>query len=301
VKVQVQKSVLKMISITDIEVLNPRERNIKIFEDIVGNIKRIGLKKPITVTPRKTGEGLIKYLLVCGEGRMKAFKALGETEIPAMIIEIDDEDAFIMSLSENIARRQCRPLELLAGIQRLREQGYDRKTIASKTGLSIDYVQGILHLIEYGEDRLLIAVESGKIPLNVALEICSAEADDKAIQVALHDAYESGQLRGKQLINARRLIVKRQTLGKAMRPRSKVGTSSEITSSSLVRSYQREVERQKIFIKKSDYTQQRLLFVIGALRSLLSNENFVTLLRAEKLDTVPSFIADRVWPNGHAL
>jgi ParB family chromosome partitioning protein len=68
-----------------------------------------------------------------------------------------------------------------------------------------------------------------------------------------------------------------------------------------VRSYQREVERQKIFIKKSDYTQQRLLFVIGALRSLLSNENFVTLLRAEKLDTVPSFIADRVWPNGHAL
>jgi len=240
VKVQVQKSVLKMISITDIEVLNPRERNTKIFEDIVGNIKRIGLKKPITVTPRKTGEGLI-------------------------------------------------------------EQGYDRKSIASKTGLSIDYVQGILHLLEYGEDRLLIAVESGKIPLNVALEICSAEADDKAIQVALHDAYESGQLRGKQLIHARKLIVKRQTLGKAVRPRSKVRTSSEITSSSLVRSYQREVERQKIFIKKSDYTQQRLLFVIGALRSLLSNENFVTLLRAENLDTVPSFIADRVWPNGHAL
>jgi ParB family chromosome partitioning protein len=232
---------------------------------------------------------------------MKAFKALGETEIPAMILEIDDEDAFIMSLSENIARRQCRPLELLAGIQRLREQGYDRKSIASKTGLSIDYVQGILHLLEYGEDRLLIAVESGKIPLNVALEICSAEADDKAIQVALHDAYESGQLRGKQLIHARKLIVKRQTLGKAVRPRSKVRTSSEITSSSLVRSYQREVERQKIFIKKSDYTQQRLLFVIGALRSLLSNENFVTLLRAENLDTVPSFIADRVWPNGHAL
>ena len=300
-KDQFQKSVLKMISITDIEVLNPRERNTKIFEDIVGNIKQIGLKKPITVTPRKTDEGLLKYLLVCGEGRMKAFKALGESEIPAMIIEIDDDDAFIMSLSENIARRQCRPLELLAGIQRLREQGYDRKTIASKTGLSIDYVQGILHLLEYGEDRLLIAVESGKIPLNVALEICSAEADDKAIQIALHDAYESGQLRGKQLIHARKLIVKRQTLGKAVRPRSKVRTTSEVTSSSLVRSYQREVERQRIFIKKSDFTQQRLLFVIGALRSLLSNENFVTLLRAEKLDTLPSFIADRVWPNGHAL
>jgi ParB family chromosome partitioning protein len=301
VKAQEQNSELKMITIDDIEVLNPRERNTKIFEDIVGNIKQVGLKKPITVTPRKNGEGLVKYLLVCGEGRMKAFKALGETEIPAMIIEIDNDDAFIMSLSENIARRQCRPVELLLGIQRLKEQGYDKKTIAAKTGLSIDYVHGILHLLQYGEDRLIVAVESGKIPLNVALEICSAGTDDKAIQAALHDAYESGQLRGRHLIHARRLILKRQTLGKTLRQRSRVKMPSEVTTSSLVRSYQREVERQKIFIKKSDFTQHKLLFLIGALRSLLSNENFVTLLRAEKLDTLPSFIAERVWPNGHAL
>ena len=162
-----------------------------------------------------------------------------------------------------------------------------------KTGLSIDYVQGILHLLEYGEDRLLIGVESAKIPLNVALEICSAGADDKAIQAALQDAYESGQLRGKQLIHARNLITKRQTLGKAVKPRSKIKSATEVTTTSLVRSYQREVERQKIFIKKSDFTQQKLL-----LRALLSDENFITLLRAEKLDTLPSFLAERVWPNG---
>jgi ParB family chromosome partitioning protein len=34
---------------------------------------------------------------------MKAFKSLGETEIPAMVIDVDDDDAFIMSLAENIA------------------------------------------------------------------------------------------------------------------------------------------------------------------------------------------------------
>jgi len=33
-----------------------------------------------------------------------------------MVVKVSDEDAFIMSLAENIARRQCRPLELLAGI-----------------------------------------------------------------------------------------------------------------------------------------------------------------------------------------
>lgn len=291
---------LKMIPIAAIEVLNPRERNQRIFDDIVGNIKQIGLKKPITVTSRPNADGEIRYLLVCGEGRMKAFKSLGETEIPAMVIDVDDDDAFIMSLAENIARRQCRTLELLAGVQRLRDQGYDKKTIAEKTGLSVEYIHGILQLLEHGEDRLLIAVESGKIPLNVALDIFGAGNDDKVIQVALQEAYESGHLRGKQLINARRLIAKRQTLGKSVRKRIKIKSTAEVTSASLIRSYQREVERQKLIVKKSDFTQQRLMFVIGALRSLLTNENFTTLLRAEKLDTLPTFLAERVWPTGHA-
>lgn len=82
-----------------------------------------------------------------------------------------DEDAFVMSLAENIARRKCSPLELLAGIGRLQEQGYDKKAIAEKTGLTLDYVHGILQLLSSGEERLLVAVESGRIPLTAALVI----------------------------------------------------------------------------------------------------------------------------------
>ncbi len=41
-----------MIPLNRIEVLNPRERNSRVFEQIVGNIQNIGLKKPIIVTPR---------------------------------------------------------------------------------------------------------------------------------------------------------------------------------------------------------------------------------------------------------
>jgi ParB family chromosome partitioning protein len=290
---------LRLIPIDAIEVLNPRERNSKIFEEIVGNIKAIGLKKPITVTSRSSADGKERYLLVCGEGRMKAFKALGETSIPAMIVNVSDDDAFIMSLAENIARRHCRAVELLAGIQRLRDQGYDKSTIAEKTGLSTDYIQGILQLLGNKEDRLITAVEAGKIPLYVALAINGAGNDDKAIQIALQEAYESGKLKGKQLINAKRLVEKRQALGKTLGGyRIKTKRDTGITSSSLVRSYQREVERQKLLIKKSDFTQQKLMFVIGALRSLLAEESFSTLLRAEGLDTLPTFLAERVWPVG---
>ena len=101
---------LRMIPIAQIEVLNPRERNKQVFEQIVDNIKSVGLKKPITVTARPGENGAEKYLLVCGEGRLKAFMALGESTIAAMVIDVSDEDAFIMSMVENIARRKSSPL-----------------------------------------------------------------------------------------------------------------------------------------------------------------------------------------------
>lgn len=289
---------IQMVPVDLIDVLNPRERNSRVFEQIVGNIQAIGLKKPITVTPRSGPRGETRFLLICGEGRLKAYRQLGESTIPAVILQVDDEEAFIMSLAENIARRQCRPLELLAGIAQLRAQGYDKKTIASKTGLSPEYVGGILTLLEHGEERLLVAVEGGRIPLNAALDIARAGDDDKNVQAALQEAYEAGKLRGRQLIQARRVIEHRQTLGRSMARRT-ARKPIEVTTSSLVRTYQREVDRQKLMIKKAAFAQQRLLFVVGALRQLLADENFTTLLRAEKLDSLPTYLAERVYAGGH--
>lgn len=286
---------LRMIPVDSVDVLNTRERNGKVFEKIVGNIRTIGLKKPISVTPRPGSDGSERYLLVCGEGRLNAFKSLGETLIPALIVSVSDEDAFIMSLVENIARRQCRPLELLSGIEALRDQGYDKKVIAAKTGLTVEYVNGILTLLNHGEERLLVGVEQGRIPLNSALAIVGAGEDDKAVQTALQDAYESGDLRGKRLLEARRILERRQSLGRSARRRAS-RKQAEVTTSSLVRTYQKEVERQRAMVRKAEFTQQRLLFVVGALRDLFSDENFINLLRAEQLDTLPKYLADRVWP-----
>lgn len=284
---------LEMVPIAQIEVLNHRERNTRVFDEIAENIKTIGLKKPITVTRRTGSEGENSYLLVCGEGRLKAFKALGQTTIPAIVAEVTDEDAFIMSLTENIARRHYRPLELLTSISALRDQGYDKKAIAKKTGLTAEYIQGILNLLRNGEERLLIAVHKGQIPLNTALTIVGAGNDDRAIQAALQEAYELGDLRGRQLIRARRVIERRMTLGRSA-SRGTPRKRTEVTSSSLVRTYQKEVQRQRLLVRKAEFTQQRLLFITSALRELLSDENFATLMRAEGLDSLPKYLAERV-------
>ncbi|MFZ6711601.1 ParB/RepB/Spo0J family partition protein [Undibacterium sp. TC9W] len=285
---------LRMIPLACIDVLNPRERNSQVFSEIVENIRAIGLKKPIKVTPRPGDEGEQRYLLVCGEGRMKAFRELGQTHIPALVVSVSDEDALIMSLAENIARRQYRPLELLTAIEMLRDRGYDKKMIASKTGLTMERVNGILVLLERGEERLLVAVEKGKIPLTAALAIVSGNRDDKAIQQALQEAYESGQLRGKQLFEAKRVIESRQTLGRTLgcsMPRKR----ANVTTTSLVRTYQKEVSRQQLLVKKATTAQHRLLFVTNALRQLFLDENFSNLLRAEGIDTLPAYLEQRIW------
>jgi len=289
---------LQMIPIDRIRVLNPRDRNAQVFEEIVGNIKALGLKKPVTVTPRTDANGSY-FLLICGEGRLKAFLNLGQTEIPAMVVHVSDEDAFIMSLAENIARRQGRPLELLAGIDLLKKQGYDRREIAKKTGLSYDYVSGILQLLDTGEERLLVAVERERIPLTVALTIAGAGSNDKDIQAALQEAYESGQLRGNQLLRARKIIERRRTLGRSV-AKNAPRRETNVTSASLIRTYQQEVDRQRLMVRKAELVQQRLLFITEALRQLLTDEDFSNLLRAEGLDTLPKYLNDRVWPLGRA-
>jgi ParB family chromosome partitioning protein len=293
---------VSLVPIARIEVLNSRDRNMKVFEEIVESIQLIGLKKPITVAERAGDDGQPKYLLVCGEGRLNAFRILGETHIPALVVDVSDEDAFIMSLAENIARRGYRPLEILADIELLRERGYTADVIIQKTGLSPKYVRDIVFLLERGEERLIEGVQRGSIPLTTALEIARASANDPQnasgeggesnLGDLLQEAYENGQLKGRQIIEAKRLIEKRQELGPSSPNAAQIKPPT--SSYSLVRTYQKEVERQRKMVLKAEHAHQRLLLVVQGLKKLFADENFVTLLRAEGLDTLPKYLAERI-------
>jgi ParB family chromosome partitioning protein len=284
------------VPISRIEVLNSRDRNMKVFEEIVDSIRLIGLKKPITVAERVGADGQPKYALVCGEGRLNAFRILGETHIPALVVDVSDEDAFIMSLAENIARRGYRPLEILADIALLRERGYSADSIIQKTGLSAKYVRDIVFLLDQGEERLIEGVQRGTIPLTTALEIARANENGKGDETNLGDllqeAYENGQLKGRQIIEAKRLIEKRQELGPSSPNTAQIKPPT--SSYSLVRTYQKEVERQRKMVLKAEHAHQRLLLVVQGLKKLFVDDNFVNLLRAEGLDTLPKYLSERI-------
>ena len=104
---------IQMVPIKQITVLNPRERGKRKFGQIIGNISKLGLKKPVTVAPVDGKSGDAKYMLVCGQGRLEAYAALGQESIPAIVVQGSKEDLLLMSLAENLARRQHSPVELV--------------------------------------------------------------------------------------------------------------------------------------------------------------------------------------------
>jgi ParB family chromosome partitioning protein len=93
---------------------------------------------------------------------------------------------------------------------------------------------------------------------------------------------------------AKRLVEQRKNRGKGLRQGSQKRKVRPISSDMLVRAYQQEVERQQLMIRKAEIAQSRLIFVIQALKALLNDENFVTLLRAESLETLPQPLADLI-------
>jgi ParB family chromosome partitioning protein len=281
---------VEMIPIEQITVVNPRARNQRVFNEIVENIAQVGLKRPITVTRRAEADGPF-YDLVCGQGRLEACRALGHLEVPALVVSADEEDCLVSSLVENCARRQHHAVDLLQDVRGMKARGYSTAEIAKKTGLSPEYVAGVIRLLENSEERLLRAVESGMMPISVAVDI--ADAEDGDVQAALQSAYESRLLRGRKLIAARRLVETRRRRGKAMR-NSEHKPRRPLSSEALVRAYEEETARKRAMIRRSEAAKARLTFITEALRTLIDDDDFYSLLEDEGLDNLPANLAQRI-------
>lgn len=284
---------IEEIPIDRIAVLNPRARGRRQHREIIESVEGVGLKRPITVSRRKLANGDVRYDLVCGEGRIEAFQALGQTKIPAIVVDLSEEECLVRSLVENVARPLHRGVDLMREVGALRQRGYNDAQIAEKIGVTPSWVGMIIGLLEKGEEKLISAVDSGLIPLSLAVTI--ARSDDAGIQQALADAYADGKIKGKNIELVRRLLERRQRHN-GVRPSRYGRTSSgkRPTPDQLVQVFRKEADRQRLIAKKANFVQSRLLFVIEALKDLRRDTAFASLLRAEQLDTMPRALDARL-------
>lgn len=290
---------VETIPIERITVLNPRVRSKRNFDEMVESIRRVGLKRPVTVTRLPDQDGRPHWGLVCGQGRLEACTLLGQREIPAIVIAAAEAECLVMSLVENCARRQHRAIDLLQDIQTLGKRGYTDAQIARKIGVGPEWVNMIQGLLAKGEQRLLVAVESGTIPISVAVEISRTE--DDGLQALMTQAYTEGKVTGSKLIKLRWILERRKRIGRkvAETPFGRTNPARRpTTTDALIRVYRQEADRQRLLVKKAEMTETRLLFVVEAVRTLRDDENFVTLLRAEGLEDMPVELAERLSPLG---
>lgn len=291
-----QKYEIKNIPIDKITVVNSRDRNEKSYNSVKGNILRVGLKKPITVRPSQK-EGM--YELVCGEGRLNSFIDANQIKVPAIIrYDLSRQDAFIMSLVENMARRRHSIMDLMQGIKLLKEKDYNATEISRKIGIADSYVCEILKLLDLGEERLIAAVEKREIPVSIAVKIASSPGNE---QKALQQAYESGDLRGNKFLIAQRLIENRNVSGKTIRSSDKSRKKTDgpsLSARQMVQKFQTEIDRMKLVVEKAETTNSALSIIIESLFHLIKDENFTTLLRAEGLDTMPQDLDELINERG---
>lgn len=286
---------VQMIPIDKIRVINSRERDRAKHDQIKESIATVGLKKPIQVSRRsETDED--GYDLVYGEGRLKAFMALGAKEIPAIVVDLPKDERLLRSLVENMARRHRNPLALVSEIERLKALGYSNLLISKKIGVCDSFIGELLKLVRAGEERLVKAALTGAVPMSVAIDISKTESVEA--QRELLKAYETKKLNLSSLRVVKRLIEQRRIFGRSRGtgPRSSGQTPS---ADSFVNAYRRETERQKALVQKAGVAEQRLLFIVTALKTMLADENFTTLLRAEHLDTMPEYLAECIKKTTH--
>ncbi len=219
-------------------------------------------------------------------GRLESVRDLGDTMIPAIINDAPEDERYLMSLVENLARRSPSMADLLREVKRLNAERYKPSTIAEKLGLDPSYIRGIINLLRHGEDDLIKRVEAGRLPIDTAIKI--ATGVDADIQRALSEAYENGTLRGAKLRAVQQLVIQRKGTNSAK------GTTRPLTGADLMRTFEHHTQQQRALVRRSALITQRLAILTTSLRRLLADEHFVTLLRAEGLRSIPDFLAARI-------
>lgn len=119
------------------------------LEELAQSISANGLLQPVTV--RKLGDNL--YELIAGERRTMAFKKLGYDVIPAIVEDFSEEQSIVLTLIENLQRKDLNYFEEAIGIaQLMHELGLNQQQVSRRLGKAQSTVANKLRLLKYSPE-----------------------------------------------------------------------------------------------------------------------------------------------------
>ena len=278
----------RMIPVNQINVVNSRKREKTQFQENVRSINEVGLYKPILVNRRNlAASGL--YDLICGEGRLMAHIELGRTHIAADVWDIDERQAQLMTLGENIARTPPQTIEFARVLKEMHDFGMSWKELAAITGKTEEHLRNYVRLIEQGEERLVKGVEDEIFSLSFAM--CVAQSTDRSIQHLLMDAFDSGIVNSNNLPRVRRVIEDRLEKGKLL---GKKRGGAPYTVGRLKRDIRKITREKEAFVYEAGQRENRLMRILEALQRLKKDDVFLGLLKTAGLADNPQLKGEYV-------
>jgi ParB family transcriptional regulator, chromosome partitioning protein len=150
------------------------------IEELAKSIEQKGLLQPILV---RTMDGYFE--VVAGNRRYCACKALGWRKIACHIIELDDRQAFEVSLIENIQRKTISPLDEATAFKGyVSDFGWGGVSdLASRIGKSLSYITKRMKLLNLPPD-VLESIMNRKLDTSIAEELFSIKDQTKQSTLA---------------------------------------------------------------------------------------------------------------------
>ena len=122
--------------------------NDEALKELSSSIKQHGVFTPILV--KKSIQG---YDLIAGERRLRASKLAGLENIPAIIVDFDDQEMMEIALLENIQREDLNVIEEAKAYEKLIQRlGYTQEQLAHRVGKSREHITNLLRLLKLPED-----------------------------------------------------------------------------------------------------------------------------------------------------
>ena len=150
------------------------------LDELAESIRRHGILQPLSV--RRTGTS---YELIAGERRLRAGIQAGLTELPCIVMNMDDKESGTAALIENLQRQDLHFIEEAQGIQKLMEQWTMSQEQASRLlGKSQSAVANKLRLLRHSAN-VLRAIREGNLTERHARALLKLPTEPQKMQ-AIH-------------------------------------------------------------------------------------------------------------------
>lgn len=197
----------RMVPLTSIQPDPDQPRSVMgDLDDLVSSIRDKGVLEPILVRPIGGGEGggddasepaalpfggsradageAASFRIISGERRYRAAQEAGLYEVPAIVLDVSEEEALEIALIENLQRKDLTPFEEALGYQALIERhGYTHERVAEAVGKARTVITESLALLQM-PPRVRQTVQAlGIESRSLLLEVLKADSEDEMLRL----------------------------------------------------------------------------------------------------------------------